>query len=157
MRTKTIGRWALRGSVAAALVAALVGPTAATPASAGVCYSPGCGGEVTNNARMSILITNCWKDTYGTWEPGDHLDCVPVANRGTWDARNADVELLPTQYSTYAYYYYDVDAIRFYRNCVTKYHFWGGSQQTEDRRGKSSIWRKIYDPNHVYIDSISCG
>ncbi|HET6357245.1 hypothetical protein [Streptomyces sp.] len=146
---KYVARIALATSISATIV--LGAPSAAQ---AGTCTSQGCGGEVSNNSGMSIRITNCWRDSYGVWENGDKLSCVTHPN--SWSYYNADVELPVGGWSSNHYYYYDTDAIRFYKGCVTRYHFWGGSIQTEDRRGKDSIWRKIYDVNHVYIDSISC-
>lgn len=128
----------------------------ATPASAGTCTTKGCGGEVSNNSRTdySIRIANCWKDSYGWEEEGDKLSCV--THPGSWGSYKADAELPRGDESKNHYYYYDTDAIRFYRGCVTTYHTWGLPKQTIDRRGKPSLWRKINNATHAYIDKIVC-
>jgi hypothetical protein len=125
-------------------------------ASAGVCTTPGCGGEISNNTNTnhSIRITNCWKDEYGWEEEGDKLSCV--THPGSWNSYNADAELPRGDESKNHYYYYDTDAIRFYRGCVTTYHTWGLPKQVIDRRGKASLWRKIDSLTHGYVDSIVC-
>ncbi|MFF8405981.1 hypothetical protein ACF06P_30660 [Streptomyces sp. NPDC015684] len=143
-----------------ALVAALsAGASLVLPesAQAGTCSTQGCGGEVSNNARMNIRIANnwCWPVSDGWWYSGkDTLPCV--SKPGTWSGWPADVELPPGDWSGNHSRYYDTDAVRFYRGCVTKWHYWGLSVQTTDRRGKSSLWLKLFDTDHVYIDSISC-
>ncbi|MFB7114190.1 hypothetical protein [Streptomyces sp. NPDC056190] len=108
---------------------------------------------------MNIRIANdwCWGISYGWWHSGeDKLPCV--TKPGTWSAWHADVELPPGDWSSAKAhsYYYDTDAVRFYKGCVTKWHYWGQSVQTTDRRGKSSLWLKLFDVDHVYIDSITC-
>lgn len=55
----------------------------------------------------------------------------------------------------------DVDAVRFYRGCITEgyYMFFGSSQLfhfRHDRRGSSSLWWKIYDNQDFWITSITC-
>ncbi|MYX39059.1 MULTISPECIES: hypothetical protein [unclassified Streptomyces] len=125
-----------------------------TSAAAGTCTTSGCGGEVTNNSSMNIRIANCWRDDYGLYQYIDKIGCVSHPN--SWIYYNADAELPPGDESKYNYYYYDTDAVRFYKGCVTKWHWWGGFVQTTDRRGKSSQWMKISSIDHVYIDSISC-
>ncbi|MFF0227863.1 hypothetical protein [Streptomyces sp. NPDC004629] len=155
MIIKRFGTWALR-STTLALTLPLLGLGMSAPASAGTCTTQGCGGEVTNNSSMPIRITNCWSDSYGASEEGDKLGCVKSYNVNYWFAYNSDVELPAHDESKWHFYYYDTDAFRAYRGCVTKYHYWGAPTSTADRRGKASLWIKITNLDHVYIDSISC-
>lgn len=151
VKPRNLARIALAAACSAGLL--LVGGGSA---SAGTCSTQGCGGEVSNNSRMNIRIANnwCWGSLHSNVYYGDKLPCVD--NPGSWWEYRADVELPPGDWSGNHYYYYDTDAIRFYRDCVTKYHFWGTGTYTEDRRGKSSKWLKIYSFDHVYVDSITC-
>jgi hypothetical protein len=127
----------------------------AAPASAGDCSSPGCGGEVSNNTNYYVSISNCWESAYGLDEPGDDLPChgnpVRVGN-----VDNARMWLGPGGWSSSYNEYYDTDAVKLPAGCVIKYHYWGLPQRTEDRRGKPSIWWKIYDIDHFYYDNITC-
>ncbi|MFI1568766.1 hypothetical protein ACH4ZX_38090 [Streptomyces sp. NPDC020490] len=149
-------RKAVESTVVALAITLSASLLAAAPASASVCTTPGCGGEVSNNSstNYSIRIANCWRDEYGTWENGDKLSCVSHPNN--WGYYYGDAELPRGDESIKHYYYYDTDAIRFYRGCTTRYHFWGGNILTEDRHGKDSLWRKISRYDHVYINSIVC-
>jgi hypothetical protein len=127
------------------------------PASAGTCDTSGCGGEVSNNTDYSVSISNCWADSYGTYENGDNLPChgnpVRVAN-----VPNARIWLDPHGWSGSSKYskFYDTDAVKFPANCVTKWHWWGGGTQTTNRNGAASMWMKINSAQHIYIDSLSC-
>jgi hypothetical protein len=147
-----LNKWAAR-SAALALAIPLMSIGLTTPASAGTCTTSGCGGEVSNNTGMSIRIANCWSGTSSYWYE-DKIPCVQHVNY--WSSYYSDVELPAGDESKFHYYYYDTDAIRFYRGCVTKWHFWGGVTQTEDRRGKTSKWMKFVSLDHVYVESINC-
>ncbi len=133
----------------------LTGVTAG-PAQAGTCNTPRCGGEVVNNSNSSIRVANqwCW-GTFGQTEAvGQTLKCVK--NPGRSDTYEADFELPAHNETANYYYYYDTDSVRFFAGCVTKYHWWGGSQQTVNRSGKDSLWIKITDIDKIFIDSQSC-
>lgn len=147
-------------AVAVALAASALNVSVlAGPAAAGTCSTPGCGGEVSNNTNYYVSISNCWADSYGTWENGDNLPChgnpVRVAN-----VANARIWLSPGDWSSESQYsaFYDTDAVKFPAGCLTYYHWWGQGKEAEweDRRGKDSIWRKISSADHIYIDRISC-
>ncbi|MFI1566929.1 hypothetical protein ACH4ZX_28425 [Streptomyces sp. NPDC020490] len=152
MIKERLGKWGAR-SAALAVAIPLMGIGLSTPASAGTCTTSGCGGEVSNNSRMPVRIANCWSGTSSTYS-GDKLPCVQHVNY--WAAYYSDVELPAGDESKFHYYYYDTDAVRFYKGCVTKWHYWGGWTNTEDRRGKASLWKKFSDLDHVYIESITC-
>ncbi len=147
-----LGKWAVR-SATVALAVPVMALGIAAPASAGTCTTSGCGGEVSNNSGMSIRIANCWSGTSATYY-GDKLPCVQHVN-WVYDYYS-DWELPKGDESKNHYYYYDTDAIRFYRNCVTKWHFWGSATYTEDRRGLDSKWMKFNDLGHVYVESVTC-
>ncbi len=127
------------------------------PAAADTCPTPGCGGEVDNNTNTYLSISNCWADSYGTWENGDNLPChgnpVRVGNM-----EKARVWLSPGQREDNYSYFYDTDAVRFPKDCKTYYHWWGQSREakSEDRRGKDAIWRKITSADHFYFDRVVC-
>ncbi|GAQ62332.1 hypothetical protein [Streptomyces scabiei] len=145
-------------AVLVTVVAAAMNLTALTgPAAAATCDTPNCGGEVDNNTNAYLSISNCWADSYGTWENGDNLPChgnpVRVGNM-----RNARVWLSPGQREDNYSYFYDTDAVRFPKDCKTYYHWWGQSREanSEDRRGKDAIWRKISSADHFYFDRVVC-
>ncbi|WP_328992673.1 hypothetical protein OG394_00380 [Kribbella sp. NBC_01245] len=152
MIKERLGKWGAR-SVALAIAVLLMSIGLSAPASAGTCTTQGCGGEVSNNTGLSIRIANCWSGS-SSYYYGDTLPCVQHPN--TWVEYNADVELPAGDESKYHYWYYDTDAVRFFRNCVTKWHYWGGWTNTVDRRGKSSQWMKFSSLDHIYIDSQVC-
>ncbi|WP_405803811.1 hypothetical protein OG729_01825 [Streptomyces sp. NBC_00210] len=150
----------LRTRLAKLAVAAVVGASVVVgvpgTASAGTCTTPGCGGEIDNSSGMDVRIANNW--CWGVWHSdtyyGDKLPCVD--NPGSWGSYRADVELPPGDKSRNHYYYYDTDSVRAYKGCVTMWSGWG-SGNTLDRRGKSSMWVKVYDWGHLNVFSIRCG
>ncbi len=152
MIKQRLRKWGVR-SAALAIAVLLMTISSGAPASAGTCTTQGCGGEVTNNTGLSIRIANCWSGSSYSYS-GDTLPCVQHQN--SWVNYNSDVELPAGDESKFHYYYYDTDAVRFFRNCVTKWHYWGSWTNTEDRRGKSSLWVKFTNLDHIYIDSQIC-
>ncbi|MGW3349594.1 hypothetical protein ACWDA3_40380 [Nonomuraea rubra] len=151
----------IKGTLRVVLISALVmaGLAITTqPAAAGGCGSPGCGGEVSNNTSRYIQIANCWYESDGYWyQEGDHLSCTgaPVRIGNVPDAR---IGLAPGDWSSEGQYsaYYDTDAVKFPGGCRTTYHWWGTLQSVEDRRNKPALWVRIFDPEHIYIDNITC-
>lgn len=128
-----------------------------SPAAAGTCSTPGCGGVVTNGASQSIAVANCWSGT-GTRNYSTNLPSSWCPNG--WSTTKAGAMMnLGRGDSTYGYSkYYDTDAFRVYAGCRVVGNWGGasGSQFVFDRRGLSSMWVKITDWDNAYIRSITC-
>ena len=123
------------------------------PASASVCYTPGCGGVVRNAASRELWVTNCWQSGSLTYE-GASPPCVQVASQYKYNA-----EWFVTQGHTstdLGVYYYDVDAWQAVAGCVTR-GYQGPYSFQYDRRGKSSLWLKISSATKdIVVTSIAC-
>ncbi|MEV7417016.1 hypothetical protein [Streptomyces sp. NPDC089919] len=146
----------LFGMAAGAMAAAALNLSMlAVPAAAGECGTPNCGGEVDNNAGRNVAISNCWADSYGTWENGDSLPCHGRPAR-TGNQANAMTWLAPGEREDMFSRYYDTDAVRFTSGCTTYYHFWGWPTRVEDRSGRDSIWMKINSADHLYVERVVC-
>ncbi|MGN9808597.1 hypothetical protein ACTMSW_04475 [Micromonospora sp. BQ11] len=124
--------------------------TAGSPASAGTCSTPRCGGVVENDAASGpgVYIANCWSGTASTYA-GDNLPCTN--NRVSSTTYPAAWFLTPGQSSSSYPKYYDTDAYKVGANCVMT-----TSGTTIDRRGRGSVWYKITNVNRIYVQSYRC-
>lgn len=134
----------------------------AAPAQATECFTHDCGGEVWNNAPSgSIVITNCWSDSYGEWKVATTLGCQTKGdNRYAWPARTTMPRAMYSgdwSNQNGKIWYGDVDGIRFQAGCDTTYKFSTTGDLVERRKGLSThVWRKIGYFDEVEIKSISC-
>lgn len=147
------------------LVSVVVSMTSQSPAAAGTCDTQSCGGDVWNESGMNVRIANnwCWGITYGINyfdNDGDgYMTPSCVTDHGSWYGFPSDVELPPNRWSSDYAAYYDTDAFRAYKGCVTKgyYDIPGPNISfTFDRRGKVTMWRKVLDSDKIHITSITC-
>ncbi|MCG5468900.1 hypothetical protein LADH09A_002800 [Micromonospora sp. LAH09] len=146
----------LAAVIAAVLIGVIAQGAVAVPAEAGTCRTRGCGGRVVNRSGMNIRITNDWCWGTGTaFYVGDKLPCV--TQPGNWTANHADAELPSGGDSSYTtIYYYDVDAFRVYRGCITSYYFGSASDVVHTDQPTISQWWRIQGKTKVTITSIRC-
>jgi len=151
------GKKPLTAVAAAFIAASIVGVP--SPAQAGTCSTPGCGGEATNASTRGIMISNNWCSAAGTITyTGEFLptSCVPVANRQNGYTHPASFTLQPGRRSNEYPKYYDTDAIRLPANCVTNVTIDGNGVQY-DRRGISTHqWRKFSNSQTWVVTGIYC-
>ncbi|WP_249999128.1 hypothetical protein [Actinoplanes sp. M2I2] len=141
--------------VALAALITLIPLAWASPASAAVCHTPGCGGtvRVQSSAGNSIAITNCWSS--GSYSYGDSHSCMTNGwNNNAW---NAGKYLAPGQTSRSYNHYYDVDGFRVFRGCTVNGMWEGGSAFTFYRSpSQSSMWVRIVGTNTAVITAVRC-
>ncbi|GGQ82919.1 hypothetical protein GCM10010166_61370 [Couchioplanes caeruleus subsp. azureus] len=157
---------------AVVMFAGTVAPVAfAGPAMADKCYTPYCGAVVYNETdnNFSILIANNWCWQWQHERFGDHLDqpykegspnpCIDPSNFNNKSAVYGDYELPARQNSSMNdtfREYYDVDAFRGYRDCITNYTLNGSGGQL-NQVGKQSRWIRLHGGDRLIITSIRCG
>src|SRR5262245_57406841 len=87
-------------AIAAMVVATVLLLVPGTPASATVCYTPGCGGVLYNHSSTSIMVTNCWSG--GSTYVGFYPPCT--TNYDPW-AYDSWMYVAPND-TTLNWYYY---------------------------------------------------
>ena len=114
LRTVTVTRlWLKKFAIVAVAIGVIKAGSPATPASASSCYTPWCGGVMTNNGSGYFWVTNCWGS--GTEWYGNFPPCAT----GGWNAyaANSYFWLAPTDTTANYYWYYDTGAFRIDAGC----------------------------------------
>jgi hypothetical protein len=131
-----------------------------TPAAAGDCPIPLCGGVFYNDSSRNVLVANCW-DNDSIWaQEGHYLACQRNSDGSVriGNVQNAAISLLAGDRTYYFRYskYFDADAVRFPSGCVTRAHFSGQPSYDTDRRGLLPLWGRINNWHEFIIDSVTC-
>lgn len=142
--------WLKKLAIVAVAIGVITAGSPATPASASSCYTPWCGGVMTNNSSGYFWVTNCWGS--GTEWYGNFPPCAT----GGWNAyaANSYFWLAPTDTTANYYWYYDTDAFRIDAGC--RMTTWSGSTVVYDNRGSSSHkWIKINNLSKITVQ-VAC-
>lgn len=154
MKVRTYGRRLSSLGIVGTLLAALLVVLAPSPAQAGTCGTPGCGGSVRNALSVVVPVTNCWHDTSGSYAGA----LPPCATNGFSTSKwNAYAFVQPGSDSTnISSYYYDVDAFMAIAGCVTTGYYRSGGSIFIDRRGKSALWQRVYGTEKAFVTGQTC-
>ena len=138
-----------RRAVVVAMLGSLIALAPASPAAAGTCGTPWCGGWVINNSNSGVFVRVannwCWSNLSTYY--GNTLPCAP-----TWSAyaRNSFFLLAPGDQTNNYSYYYDTDAIRIDKGCKV-YWYNGYTQIYDNTYGSAPMWIKLNNLSGVRI------
>ena len=147
-------KWLLRAGALGATVAGLGVVLQPSPATAGTCTTPGCGGKVINQVNKDIWVTNCWHDQLSDWYEGSTPPCVRSYSQNMYKA--AWYVPYRGNSTSMGVFYYDVDAFQAPAGCITTGYISGPRSFFFDRRGKSALWKRVYFTDTAYITGLSC-
>ena len=160
LKKTSLTKWSARIAMAAVAGGLLVGTSLATSASASVCYTRGCGGEITNDSTKGIFVTNNWcRNSTANWYV-NFISCKNSAGvyvQQTWSdtSWNSYFLLLPGDTTADFDHFYDTDAYRVDPHCEVVFDA-GGTNVSVYNSSSTPMWKKINNWQNLRVVKIAC-